>query len=182
MIPARRAWQVAYVLLLCTAPGCGLTTAAGWQDRGRDLGECFTLTVAAGPEISADVKLTEALHLAVGGGVHGEAGLIHGAWGSAAVATLGLPVAPFLEDGILYGRYLFTEASGGWSDAQVQDECYAIHLAGWAPTNPSRPWIDRFDLEVGVTVLLGVRAGFSPGQFVDLLAGCFGGDPAGDDG
>lgn len=171
----------AAALLLAALPGCGLATVDGWADRGSDLGECFTLTVSAGPELSADVKLTEALHLAVGGGVHGEAGLVKGRWGAASVATLGLPVAPFLEDGIVHGRYLFTESSGGWSDDLIQDECYGIHLLDCPPTNPQRDAWDRWDLELGFTVLVGARVGFSPGQFVDFAAGLFGFDPAADD-
>ena len=49
--------------LLAVLPGCGLASAEGWGDRGRDLADCFTLTVSAGPEVSADLKLTEALQL-----------------------------------------------------------------------------------------------------------------------
>jgi hypothetical protein len=170
----------ATAVLALASSACSSGTYLG--DRGSDFAECFTLTVSAGPELSVDAKLTEALHLAVGGGVHVEAGMIGGEWGSAGVAMLGLPISPFMEDGIVYGRFLFTDASGGWTDELVQDECYGIHLLDIAPTNPQRDAWDRWDLELGVTVLVGARVGFSPGQFVDFVAGVFGGDPAGDDG
>ena len=167
------------VLAASTLGACASGTYMG--DRGQDFADCFTVTVSAGPEVSVDAKLTEVMHLAVGGGVHVETGMIKGAWGSAGVATLGLPVSPFMEDGILYGRFLFTDASGQWTDDLVQDECYAIHLLDAEPTNPHRSAWDRWDLEVGFTVLLGARIGFSPGQFIDFLGGVIGFDPAGDD-
>ncbi len=171
---------VVAVLASSALGACASGTYLG--DRGQDFSDCFTLTVSAGPEISVDAKLTEVMHLAVGGGVHGEAGLIYGSWGAAGVATMGLPVSPFLEDGIVYGRYLFTDAAGQWTDDLVQDECYAIHLLDAAPTNPQRSAWDQWNLEVGFTVLLGARVGFSPGQFIDFLGGVIGFDPAGDDG
>jgi hypothetical protein len=86
-----------------------------------------------------------------------------------------------MEDGILHGRYVFTETGGDWDDLQVQDECYIIHFLDVGATNPQRPWVDRFDLELGVTIGIGARVGFSPGQLVDFLGGCFGWDPAQDD-
>jgi len=160
-------------------PSCAAGTYLG--DRGRDFADIFTLTGSIGPEISADAKLTEAAHLAVGIGGHLEAGLIKGEWGSAPVITLGLPFAPFMEDGVLHGRYVFTETGGAWDDLDVQDECYIIHFLDVGATNPHRAWVDRFDLELGVTIGIGARVGFSPGQLVDFLGGCFGWDPAQDD-
>jgi len=158
----------------CAGPGT-------WSARGRDLADCFTLTVSAGPEVSASLALTDACHLMIGGGLHAEAGLIGRRVGAAGVLNLGLPVAPFLEDGILHGRYLFTENSGAWRSSDVQDECYLIHAGGWSPTNPPTSALRAWDLEFGLTVLVGARIGFSPGEFFDLLAGLFGADPAGDD-
>lgn len=117
----------------------------------------------------------------VGGGGHLEAGWIDGQWGHAPMVMLGLPVAPFMEEGVLYGRYVFTESGGAWDLAEVQDECYLVHALPVGVTNPQRPWVERFDLEVGVTVLIGARVGFSPGQLVDFVGGWFGWDPAGDD-
>lgn len=160
-------------------PACAAGTYLG--ERSRDLGDCFTLTGSVGPEISADVQLTELAHLMVGGGGHLEAGWIGGEFGHAPVIMLGLPFVPFMEDGILYGRYVFTETGELWDDAMVQDECYILHAWHFAETNPQRPWVDRLDLELGVTVLIGARVGFSPGQLVDFLGGWFGWDPAGDD-
>lgn len=175
MVPAAHPVRRAAALL--AAPLCAACIAPG---RGRDLADCFTLTLSCGPEVSVDAKATEALHLAVGGGFHVEAGCIKGDAGEAMVMTYGLPVVPFLEDGILYGRYSAFE-SGSWTVDHVQDECYGIHLLDEPPTNPLRAPIDRFDLELGATVLVGARAGFSPGQLLDFVAGWFGADPAGDD-
>ncbi|MDF1800327.1 MAG: hypothetical protein P1V81_14205 [Planctomycetota bacterium] len=149
--------------------------------RGADLAEAFTLTLAAGPEVSVDVQATDALHLALGGGVHGEAGLAGGALGTAGVMTLGLPVAPFLEDGVLYGRYVFSEVGGGWSAEDLEDECYLVHLVDAAPTHPKFDAWHALDLEAGFVVGVGARVGLSPGELVDFLAGLVGLDPLGDD-
>jgi hypothetical protein len=165
--------------VLGVLPSCAAGTYLG--DRGRDFADIFTLTGSVGLEVSADAKLTEAAHLAVGIGGHLEAGVIKGEWGSAPVITMGLPFAPFIEDGVLHGRYVFTETGGAWDDLEVQDECYIIHFLDVGATNPQRAWVDRFDLEVGFTIGIGARVGFSPGQFVDFLGGCFGWDPAEDD-
>jgi len=160
----------------------GLMSCSSYlPDRGRDFLDVFTLTASAGPEISLNVQATDLLHLSVGGGVHGEAGMVGRRFGSAGVMTLGLPVVPSLEEGLLYGRYLFTETSGSWREEDVQDECYIIHLGGWAPTNPRSTWLHGFDLEVSAQILIGARVGLSPGELVDFLAGLVGFDPAADD-
>lgn len=166
-------------LLLCLLPSCAAGTYLG--DRGRDFADIFTLTGSFGPEISADAKLTDLAHLGVGIGGHVEGGIIKGEVGSAPVIMLGLPFAPFIEDGILYGRYVFTETGGAWDDLDVQDECFIVHAIPIGETHPQRAWIDRFDLELGVTVGIGARVGISPGQFLDFLAGWFGADLAEDD-
>ncbi|MGB0952818.1 MAG: hypothetical protein ACPG31_06315 [Planctomycetota bacterium] len=152
-----------------------------FEDRAKDLADCFTLRLSAGPELSADLKLADAVHLAVGGGVHGEIGLDGRRVGSAGVMTLGLPVAPFLEDGVLYGRYLFTETSGTWNRESVEDECYLIHAWNHPPTHPDHTWVRAWDVEVGATLLIGARAGIRFGEVADFFAGIFGFDPAADD-
>lgn len=150
-------------------------------DRLRDLADCWTLTVSAGPEASATVHLTDALHLAAGGGVHVEAGLAGGRPGAAGVAVIGLPAAPLLEDGVLHGRYLFTEASGAWRADDVEDECYIVHALDLPPTHPRTHAVRALDVEVGGALLLGARFGFSPGELVDFLLGFVGVDLARDD-
>lgn len=158
----------------CSAPGY-------FGDRARDLADVFVLTVSAGPEVSADVQATDLVHLSVGGGAHGEAGFIGRHVGTAGVMTLGLPVAPFIEDGVLYGRFVFTETSGAWEEGDVQDECYIVHALGAGETNPKSDAWHALDLEVGATVLVGARVGLRPGELVDFLAGLLGLDPIGDD-
>ncbi len=97
------------------------------------------------------------------------------------MVSLGLPVAPFLESGILYGRYAFTEVDGEWRLRDAQDECFLVHALGFGHTSPDTdPW-HAFDLEIAAMAGVGVRAGFRPGEFVDFLAGIFGADPIGDD-
>jgi len=167
------------LLLACGASACSSGSYLG--ERGRDFAECFTLTASIGPEVSVDAKLTELAHLAIGGGGHFEAGLLQGRIGSAPVVTMGLPFVPFIEDGVLYGRYLFVETGGAWDVDGVQDECYLVHFLPVGATHPTRPWLDRFDLEIGATVLIGARVGFRPGQFLDFIAGCIGFDLAHDD-
>ena len=71
------------------------------------------------------------------------------------------------------------------------DEPEARWLWSQSPDPEEAPWRRRlfrwarlhaFDIEVGATVLIiGARAGFSPGEFLDFLLGWFGVDIAGDD-
>jgi hypothetical protein len=51
----------------------------------------------------------------------------------------------------------------------------------WFAVEKKRKLVDAFDIEVGATLLLSARVGFSPGQFVDFITGWFGLDIAGDD-
>jgi hypothetical protein len=149
--------------------------------RGRDLADCFTVTGTAGLELSAGFQATDLAHVLVGGGVHGEAGMIGRKVGTAGMATLGLPFVPFVEDGILHGRYVFAETSGAWETDDIQDECYLIHALDAGHTSPEPDLWHAFDLEVSATILVGGRLGFSPGELVDFLAGLFGFDPIEDD-
>ena len=165
-----------FALLSSSCSGTGYLA-----QRGSDFADCFVGTVGVGLELSASVEATDLVHVMVGGGLHVEAGMIGRRRGSAAVASLGLPVAPFLEDGILFGRYAFTEFDGEWRLRDLQDECYLIHALDLAPTNPESDLWHAFDLEVAAMVGLGARVGFRPGEFVDFLAGIFGADPIGDD-
>jgi hypothetical protein len=152
-----------------------------FADRANDFADSFTLIGTAGPELSAGFHATDLAHVSVGGGFHGEAGLIGRKPGVATVATLGLPFVPFIEGGILHGRYIFTEIGGAWERDDVADECYLIHVIEAGHTNPDvDPW-RAFDLEVSATLLVGARIGFSPGEFVDFLAGLVGLDPRRDD-
>lgn len=166
-------------IVAATTPSC--STAPYFKNRALDLADCFNLRVSAGPEISADLKATDAIHLAIGGGVHGEAGFDGRRFGAAGAMTLGLPIAPFLEDGILYGRYVFTETSGLWDDESVQDECYIIHCLNHPPTNPQHDWVRALDVEIGATVLIGGRIGIRFGEIGDFIVGLFGFDPGNDD-
>jgi len=173
---------VKYLVTICLAVGltsCG--SAPYFKNRALDLADCLNLRVSAGPEISADLKATDALHVAVGGGVHGEAGFDGRRYGAAGVMTLGLPVVPFMEDGILYGRYIFTETSGLWTDDSVQDECYIVHIWDLPPTHPQHDWVRALDVEIGFTVLVGVRVGIRFGEIGDFIVGFFGFDPGLDD-
>ena len=150
-------------------------------NRTNDFADSFTVVGTAGAELSAGFHATDLAHVSVGGGMHVESGLIGRKLGTASVITLGLPFVPFVESGILHGRYVFTETGGEWVADDVNDECYLIHVIEAGHTNPAvDPW-RAFDLEVSATALVGGRIGFSPGEFVDFLAGIVGFDPRGDD-
>ncbi|MFT5291174.1 MAG: hypothetical protein ACI82F_003250 [Planctomycetota bacterium] len=169
-------FAIGLVLLSSSCSGTGY-----FAQRGSDFADCFVGTVGFGLEVSASVEATDLAHVMVGGGLHVEAGVIGRRRGSAAMASLGLPVAPFLESGILYGRYVFTEVGGEWRLEDTQDECYLVHALGLGHTNPDTDLWHAFDLEVAAMAGIGVRVGFRPGEFVDFLTGIFGADPIGDD-
>jgi len=164
----------ALAALVMLSTGCAYSRA-----RALDLADCFSASVGAGLELSADAQATDLLHLGVGGGVHQEVGFVGRRYGAASVFSIFLPVTPFLEQ-VGYGRYAM-EVAGTWSEDDVQDECYVVHVLDKPPTNPRRAWIDAWDVEVGAMVLVGGRVGIRPGQMLDFLGGWFGWDPAGDD-
>jgi hypothetical protein len=164
-------------LLFCTS-----CTSNGYlARRGRDLADVLAVTVSAGPELSVDVQATDLFHLGLGGGAHVEAGFVGRRVGTAGMMTLGLPFVPFIEDGVLYGRYVFSETGGAWRLEDVEDECYIVHFIETAPTHPKTDAWHALDLELGFTALVGARVGFHPGELVDFLAGLVGLDPIGDD-
>jgi hypothetical protein len=148
--------------------------------RALDLADVFTVAVGAGPEVSADVQATDLVHLAVGGGVHVEGGAVGRRVGGAGVVTYGLPVAPFLEDGVLHARLALDDPGGAWRTEDVQDECYVVHALALRETNPAATALQALDVEVSAFLLVGARVGFSPGELLDFLSGFVGLDPAGD--
>ncbi len=167
---------------LCSFLLSGCASDGYLANRGRDLADCFTLAASVGLELSAGFHATDLAHVLVGAGAHAEAGIVAGRVGGASVLTLGLPFTPFLEGGILHGRYVFTETAGDWKSDDVEDECYLIHALGVENTSPGPDLWHSLDVEVSGMALLGARAGFSPGELVDFLCGLFGADPIGDDG
>ncbi|MCZ6691091.1 MAG: hypothetical protein O7H41_15995, partial [Planctomycetota bacterium] len=61
---------------------------------------------------------------------------------------------------------------------------YPARSKSWIWTSPKGGWsrLHAFDIEAHLVIgFVGVRAGFSPGEFVDFLLGWFGVDIAGDD-
>ncbi len=176
---ARCARGAALLALVLVTSGCA--TGTYLRDRGLDLLDPLRFSLSAGPELSIDVQATDLLHVMVGGGQHVEAGMHGRRFGAGSFLHLGLPVVPFLEGGVLYGRSLFTETRGAWRAEDVADECYLVHSFGFAPTNPDPSWIHALDVEVGFTVLVGARAGFSVGELLDFLLGLVTIDIADDD-
>lgn len=153
----------------------------GWSDRGRDAMDVVTFCLGAGPELSCEVRLTDAVHVGFGGGIHAETGMLGRHVGHASIMTLGFPFGFMAKESVFFGRYVHGETGGAWGVSAIQDECYVIHALPLGSTQPQHAWVDSFNLEVAATALIGVRLGISLGQGIDFLGGCFGWDPAGDD-
>lgn len=187
----RRATAVLTVMLLAT--GCAPVRYIA--ARGRDLADCFQLNGGFSLGLSAQIKATDLVHLHPGFSMDKKFGFVGrygGVWEEYNSGTLALlPCVPLGFDGshptrlpdpraesYLNARTAVTGSKG--LRAEVQDWCNVVHVPSLG--EPKRPWIDRFDLEVGATALVAnARVGFSPGQVVDFLVGIIGFDPAGDD-
>ncbi|MCZ6692164.1 MAG: hypothetical protein O7H41_21480 [Planctomycetota bacterium] len=187
-------------MILPIATGCQTTVGSYLGNRGRDLADCFTIEAGVGYGLGAELKLAGLVHIAVGTGLDGslQAGLRYGdlvprsETKDEKTGFFGFPIINLLwmfsdQDG--YPPYLHVS-----KDAKEEHACYLLlpGLASYAPdrseswiwTDPKSGWsrLHAFDIEASVYWgIIGARAGFSPGEFVDFLLGWFGVDIAGDD-
>jgi hypothetical protein len=150
------------VLAAALLAGCAYA-----RDRAADLADIVAIEAGAGIGLHADVKATDWAHLGLGYAHVRKVGLRGRDIESLRDREVGLPLSGTL-------------AVGAWRDGNL---ARLGHLHADIPDLLAYedPW-RRADVEVGVTAgVLSLRAGFSPGQLVDFLAGLVGLDPAGDD-
>ncbi|MCZ6691122.1 MAG: hypothetical protein O7H41_16160 [Planctomycetota bacterium] len=189
------------IAIITVATGCQTTVGNYLGNRGRDLGECFTIQAALGVGLAVEAKLAGVAHVCVGaGGPVLPLGFEYGRFNPPRIydivpfhsAYAGLPVSFLLGPKSHTGTRLYPLHLSSDFPRNEEHSCYWL-LPGlfsfqrdvkWIWGSQGSTWarIHAFDIEAGVFVgIIGVRAGFSPGEFVDFLLGWFGVDIAGDD-
>ena len=190
------------------AAGCNTAVGNYFANRGRDLGECFRGELGVGLGIGGGVRGAGLADVGLGfGGISRTTGIgwVYGdgfAFSADKVqghATSDFEVwLPFYHrsaDNSALGMHL--QRLGG-----RQHDCFWLLPAAFHSINDRvsstlrySPWspkvndahvawarVHAFDVEVSAyALLIGVKVGFSPGEFVDFLLGWFGLDIAGDD-
>ncbi|MCZ6691912.1 MAG: hypothetical protein O7H41_20180 [Planctomycetota bacterium] len=188
------------IAIITMTAGCQ-TVGHYFAKRGRDLADCFTVEAGVGYGLGAELKLAGLIHVAGGGCAYWATpvGLRYGDlvassegenWDTGFVGSplTNLAWIPFHHvDRIrLYLHY-----SG---DTKEDHACYWLlpglasysseEFEPWIWTDPKSGWsrLHAFDIEAHVFLgLVGVRVGFSPGEFLDFLLGWIGIDLAEDD-
>ncbi|MBI4243574.1 MAG: hypothetical protein HY606_05750 [Planctomycetes bacterium] len=161
-------------LLLCS---CAAVQDYG-ADRVNDLFDIFRLEGKAGYGVSFGAKAGEIIHLGAGSNLSSAFG-----WGYGEVYAIEnrethyIPVSPFIYTNS--GPYLHKDIADGYSEATHKCAC----LLPFTTTNKARPsLLHSFDIEAEIFAgILGIRAGFSLGEFTDFILGLFTIDIAGDD-
>ena len=148
----------------------------------------FRLEVQGGYGLSVDVVAGEFAHVGVGSGHQWSAGLTYGKFGTAETVTHHLPVSYIATLITPEHEYLHREAVGKNGSGGAH-RCYLLFPGELNPGTIEKPLIHYLDVEVGVMAgFLGIRVGFSIGEFFDFILGLFKLDdswtfldPAGDD-
>ncbi len=183
------------LVAVCALGALAALGCAYARDRGRDALDVFRLEVGYGIGLEVDARATDLAAVGLGGSYTKRVGLRDGSFGVGQELALGLPVAPFLwgaasENGTdlplppahLAARVSLRDLTWPRPVGRSQAEGSLLFPFPLGATSPARPLLRRADLEVAATaVVVSVRAGFSPGELLDLIAGLFGLDPAGDD-
>ncbi|MCI0342602.1 MAG: hypothetical protein L0216_15920 [Planctomycetales bacterium] len=192
------------ILSLAAAPGCA-ELGNYFKNRARDFGEIFRLQVGLGVGLGASARLAGVADVGVGGGFADHRMGVGWVYGSGYAFS-----RERLADGEVFFPFtMLGDGEGGtlgrgWHSSSEATEsgkaarrhvCY-LALPGlfahepdgpllWTPRGvEDHPWshVHALDIEAGLYLgFVVVRAGVSPGEFLDFLLGWFGLDIAGDD-
>jgi len=171
-------------LLLLIISFCSIGCSGEWvYNRARDFTDPLTVNLCAGPSATLGVKVTGAVHILLGGGVHREFGLYQGHWGWSEVESTGFPLnfAYPTEGG---DDWMEVKRESSWEEEgryKSLHACRGSHFFRFHQENPPADIKRSLDLELTNTLIVGYRIGFSLVEFVDFIVGLVGIDPAGDD-
>lgn len=200
----------AAALVTATAFAAGCETPVGryFANRARDFGECFRLEMGGGVGLGGGVNAAGLVHLGIhGGGLDSRLAV---GWAYGHGYAFGLPTSGRTDgSGDAYpplGTMAWHGITGQWHRAtrgEPGSEGYrSVHRCIlllpcvfsrvgnddrllWEREDSAvvrKARVHAFDIEVSAYALVvGAAAGFSPGEFLDFLAGWFGLDLAGDD-
>lgn len=187
-MPLRRFRIAALVACALTQAGCVGTYL---ENRARDLFDPVSLDLAGGAGLGFHARAS-ILHTGAGYAQMYHVGLLdgppgrnnrlglspefHAAWiiGTHDGTMAGLPNA--FTDEPLYATWLRK------GDHVAPHACWIVHAPGDPVATPRMRWWQLADVSAGANaVLVGARAGVSPGELLDFVLGWFGIDIAGDD-
>ena len=173
------------LLAALSASGCSYAT-----NRANDFADMFRLEVQAGYGLNVDVVAGELVHVGLGGGHQWSAGLTYGRLGTGETRVHHLPISYIatLVAGEREKEHLHSESVGENESGGIH-RCYLVFPRELNPGTIEKPLVHYLDVEVGVMAgFIGIRVGFSFGEFVDFILGLFKFDdtwtfldPAGDD-
>jgi len=173
--------------------------------RAKDFGDLFRAQAGKCYGLHVDVEATDLVHMGVGAAK----GVLHGWMGRACIpvedTVIAFPISnvaaaarntgttphplPWSQEmqqfaQMIAGLFRFHVHRQKMAGQQFTDECYGFMpmFLNASPDMLKKRWLQRFQVQVGATaVFVGVRVGFSLGQFADLLTGIVGFDLARDD-
>ncbi|MCZ6691917.1 MAG: hypothetical protein O7H41_20205 [Planctomycetota bacterium] len=183
------------IAIITMTTGCQTTVGNYLGNRRLDLADCITLEAGVGLGLGPELKLAGLVHVAAGGCFYGApyAGLRYGDLvpSSESKDQLTMFIGPVAGLGLEAWAKPYLHSS---MDAKREHGCYWLLPAlasyrdlthnSWIWTDPEGGWsrLHAFDIQAHLFLgKVGVRAGFSPGEFVDFFLGWFGVDIAGDD-
>ncbi|MCI0343109.1 MAG: tetratricopeptide repeat protein [Planctomycetales bacterium] len=202
---------MALAVVVFTGPGCETAFGKYLAGRARDLGDCFRLQAGVAYGLGGGVQAAGLAHVGLGVGFFDRrygGGWMYGE-GYAFGADTDPERAPEAKEGEFYLLVAHLSFRRGWGIGHAVEDLHGPHLCWvlvpaaltwergregdeWIWTDSSdevlqreRRWarVHAFDMEASAYAgVVGLRAGFSPGEFLDFLLGWFGLDIAGDDG
>lgn len=167
--------------VLCVIALSGASVGCTYlRDRGNDLADVFRLEMSVGVGIQASAMVTDAAHVGIGSSDRYTAGLMYGDLTSQHREEHYLPLS-YIHT-IMEPEYEAVHTLSWSGEGPAPDHrCYMI-VPGRSPAR-RHSWTHWFDIEVSAFAgIVGVEAGFSPGELIDFVAGLFWLDPAQDDG
>jgi|GEM_PF-2800816 len=147
------------------------------KERLLDLADCVDVGIGVGAGVGVDINVTPHVGLGIGGGLAGFAAK----WGrNFGTADYGFILVPFF--GLVAGRARGLEEEIGDKWGTDYTRYFVMNSYGLGPTWPyDTPFIRRLYIDFIVIAPIAFRIRFHFGEFIDFIAGIFGGDPMADD-
>ena len=149
-------------------------------DRARDFKDSFILNGGGGMILHTQVQITSYFKPSLGYGIYDTAVSVGKTKDRSPEVR-----STFFDDknDFMNIGYFLYDGDMSWSTAKNAERILGFPANKYARKEINdQPWVDRFDVGVGVVLLPGgVQLGVSPGQFVDFILGIFCIDIAGDD-
>lgn len=204
---AKRSFFLIFIIIILTTQFTCASVGNYAKNRGNDFLDVFKVKGGVGIGIEADVKMTDLLHVGLGGSLLANAG-IYGRKVVSGFESNSNPPMPQLFPGFSANMIfsetkeitpffitrahleinddIFSDKRREFGDCTEREYCYLSPLISGDKLNydtkDTPSLLRRFDIEAGATLgIVGGRVGFSPGELVDFILGIFTIDIAKDD-